>query len=102
MLIDLIKGSACRYAIKCLIRATFINLHPKEKSQKFHCYPFAVKLGRCVGSCNTANDLPNKVCVRNKAEESNKLTKHVSSCEYKCRFGGTKYNSGQWWNNDKC
>ena len=23
-------------------------------------------------------------------------------CECKCRFFGRKYNSDQWWNNDKC
>ena len=32
-------------------------------------YPFAVKLDRCVGSCNTLNDLFNKVCVPNKTED---------------------------------
>ena len=40
---------------------TLINLHPKECSQEFHCYPFAVKLDRCAGGCNTLNDLSNKV-----------------------------------------
>ena len=40
---------------KCMIHPTLINLHPKEYSQDFHCYPFSVKLGRCVGSCNTLN-----------------------------------------------
>ena len=30
-----------------------------------------VKLGRCVGSCNTLNDLSNKVCVPNKTEDLN-------------------------------
>ena len=24
------------------------------------------------------------------------------SCECKCRFDGRKFNSDQWWNNDKC
>ena len=32
--------------------------------------------------------------------ESKTLTKHIS-CEYKCKFGGRKSNSDQWWNNDK-
>ena len=27
-----------------------------------------VKLDRCVGSCNTLNDLSNKVCVANKTD----------------------------------
>ena len=29
------------------------------------------KLDRCVGSCNTPNDLSNKVCVQNKTEDLN-------------------------------
>ena len=33
--------------------------------------------------------------------ESNTLTKHISS-EFKCEFDGTKYDSNQWWNNNKC
>ena len=36
---------------------TPINLQPNEYTQEFHYYPFAVKLDRCVGSCNTLNDL---------------------------------------------
>ena len=48
---------------KCEIQPTLINLHPNEYSHAFHYYPFSVKLDRCVGSCNTLNDLSNKVCV---------------------------------------
>ena len=84
---------------KCMIHPTLINLHPNEYSQEFHYYPFAVKLDRCVRSCNTLNDLSNKVCVPNKTEdlnlsmfnmitgvnESKMLTKHIS-CECKCRL----------------
>ena len=54
---------------KCEIQPTFINLHLNEYSQEFHFYPFTVKSGKCVGSCNTLNDLPNKVCVPNKTED---------------------------------
>ena len=44
------------------IQPNLINLHPNEYSQEFYCFQFAVKLDiRCVGSCNTLNDLPNKV-----------------------------------------
>ena len=100
---------------KCVIQPTFINLHSNECSQEFHYYPFTVKLDKCVGSCNTLNDLSNKVCVPNKTEdlnlsvfnmitginESKTLTKHIS-CECKCKFDGRKCNSDQWWNNDKC
>ena len=53
---------------KCMTHPTLINLHPNEYSQKFHYYPFAVKLDRCGGSCNTLNDLSNKVCVLNKTK----------------------------------
>ena len=81
---------------KCKIQPTLVNLHPNESSQEFHCYPFSVKLDRCVGSCNTLNDLSNKVCIPKKTEdlnlsvfnmiaginESKTLTKNIS-CECK-------------------
>ena len=56
---------------KCMTQPFLINLHPKECSQELNYYPLAVELGICVGSCNTFNDLSNKVCVPNKAEDSN-------------------------------
>ena len=100
---------------KCMTQPTRINLHPNGYSQKCHCYPFAVKFDRYVGSCNTLNDLSNKVCVSNKTEdlnlsvfnmitginESKTLTNHIS-CKCKCKFDGRKCYSEQWWNNDKC
>ena len=46
---------------KCMVQPTLINLHLNEYSQEFHYYPFSVKLDRCVGRCNTLNDLCNKV-----------------------------------------
>ena len=90
---------------KCIIQRTLIHLHPKEYSQDFHYYPFAVKLDRCVGSCNTLNDLYNKACIPNKTEdlnlsmlnmitginESKTLAKHISF-KCKCRFDRTKCN----------
>ena len=56
---------------KCNIQPTCMNLHPNEYSQELYYYPFAVKLDRCVGSCNNLNDLSNKLCVPNKTEDSN-------------------------------
>ena len=53
------------------IQPTLINLHSNEYSQEFHYYPSAVRLDRYVGSCNTLNDLSNKVCVSNKIEDLN-------------------------------
>ena len=56
---------------KCMTQPNLINLHPNEYTQEFHYYPFAVKLDRCVRSCNTLNDLSNKVCVPNKTKDLN-------------------------------
>ena len=98
-----------------MIQPTPINLHPDEYSQAFNYYPFAVKLDRRVGSCNTLNDLSNKIWDAIKTEdlnlsvfnmiaginESKTLTKHISY-KYKSRFDRGKCNSDQWWNNDKC
>ena len=93
---------------KCITQPTLINLHPNEYSQEFHYYPFSVKLDRCVESCNTLNDVSNKVCIPNKTEASNLsifnmitgineskiLTKHISY-QRKCRFDERKCNSYQ-------
>ena len=86
---------------KCEVQPTLINLHPDEYSQELHYYPFTIKLEKCVGSCNTLNDLSNKVCVPNKTEDLNIyvfnmitgkiLTKDIS-CECKCRFDGEKWS----------
>ena len=67
------------------IQSTLINLHPKEYSQEFHYYPFAVKLDNSVESCNTLNDLSNKVCVPNKIEDLNlnvfnMITEIINQC----------------------
>ena len=79
-----------------MVQPTLINLPPNEYNQDFQHYPFLVKLDRYSGSCNTLNDLSNKVCVPNKTEDLNLsmlnmivginelkiLTKHIS---FKCR-----------------
>ena len=86
---------------KCMIQPILIYLHPDRYNHELHYYPFEIKLDRCFGSCNIFNDLSNKVCVPNKAEdlnlsmfnmitginESKALTKHIS-CKCKCRFDG--------------
>ena len=93
---------------KCKIQHTLINLHPNEYSQELHHDQCAVKLGRFVRSCNTLNDLSNKVCVPIKTKdlnihvfnmltgknESKILTKDIS-CKCKCKSDGRKYNSNQ-------
>ena len=55
---------------KRMIQLSLINLHANEYSQEFHCYPFVVKLDRCLESCNGLNDLSNKVCVPNKTDKT--------------------------------
>ena len=100
---------------KCMIQPTLINLHPKKCSHEFHYYPFTVKLDKCVGICNTPNDLSDKVCKPNKAEDLNlnvfniitrinelKTLRKYVSCKFKYKFVGKNCNSDQWWNNDKC
>ena len=84
---------------KCMTQPTRINLHTNEYSRQFHYCPFAVKLNRCVGICNTINDSSRKVCVLNKTEvlnlsmfnmitgknQSKILAKDIS-CKCKCKF----------------
>ena len=96
-IMDLIK--------KCEIQATLISLYPNGYSQELNYCLFAVKLDKCVGSCNTLNDLSNKVCVSIKTKDLNlsrfamisgineleALTKQIS-CGCKCKFDEKKCN----------
>ena len=54
---------------KWTAQSTIINLHPNEYTQGLHYYSSAVNLDKCVRSCNTFNDLSNKLCIRNKTED---------------------------------
>ena len=56
---------------KCKVPLTLINLHLNEGSQELQYYPFGVKLNKCVGTCNTVNDLSNTVYIPNKTEDLN-------------------------------
>ena len=100
---------------KCLTQPTLINLHPSEYSQEFHYYPFEVKLDRCIGSCNSLNDLTNKVFVPNKTEDLNlsvfnmikdinesKTLTNIYHANVNVDLKEKKYNSDQWWNSDSC
>ena len=73
LLTDMVSASNHKKCVslsnkKCMIQPTLINLYSNEYSQEFHYNPFAVKLDRCVGSCNILTDLSSKVCVPNKTE----------------------------------
>ena len=56
---------------KFTTQPTVVNLHPNEHTQGLHHYLFLVNLNRCVGSCNTHNNMSNKVCASRKAEDLN-------------------------------
>ena len=56
---------------KCMTLSILINLHPDEYSQELHYYHFAINLDRRAGSCNTLDDLSNKVCAPNEREDLN-------------------------------
>ena len=77
--------------------------------------PIEINLERCAGSCNTLDELSNKVCVPNATEDLNlhvfniviginksrTLTKHIS-CKCECKFDDRKCNFTQKKNSDKC
>ena len=89
---------------------TLNNLYPNEYIEQLRYYPFAVNLGRCMGSFSTLNDLSNRAFVPNKTEKGfnmvsviNKLKtliKHVL-CECKCKINDRKCNLKQKWNISK-
>ena len=60
-----------------MIQHTLINLHPNEYGQVLRYYPFAVNLDRCVGSCNTFNDLSDRLCVPGKTKDLNLNVFHM-------------------------
>ena len=56
---------------QCMTQPSLINLHPNEYNQELHYYLTMANSERCVGSCNTINDLFNKVYVPNKTKDLN-------------------------------
>ena len=62
---------------KCIIQPTLFILHPNEYNQELNYYPFAVKLDKLIGGCNTLNDLSNEVCVPNKTRDLNIYVFHM-------------------------
>ena len=86
----------------------YYNLHPTNYTHVLHYFPTAVHLDRCVPSCNTVNDLSNKVSIPDNTEDLNLIVfnmitgingsktfiKHIS-CECKCTFDSRKCNSNQ-------
>ena len=56
---------------KCTTQPTIINLHPNEYTEGLLYFPFAINLDRCVGSCNTLNQLSNIIFVPNNTKDLN-------------------------------
>ena len=55
----------------CLARPTLIDLNSDELSRGLFHYSFMISLGRVGGSCNTLDDLSNRICLPNKTEDMN-------------------------------
>ena len=53
---------------QCMIQPTLVYFHPNEYGHELCYHSFAVNLDGCVESCNTLNDLSNRLCVPDKAE----------------------------------
>ena len=70
---------------------------------------FIISLDKCNRSCNAVDGLSIKICVASKTKdnlitrinETKTLVKHIS-CDCKCKFNSTTFNSNQNWNNDAC
>ena len=56
---------------KGVTQPTLIISHFTKYAKILRYYPSVVNLDRCVRSCNTLNDLSNKVCLPNKADNLN-------------------------------
>ena len=89
-----------------MVQPTLINSDPNEYGQGLHYYQLTINLDRCVRSCNTLNDLSNRLCVPDKTQdlnlnvfnmitkkknESKTLTKQIS-CNCVCKFRSSKCN----------
>ena len=75
-----------------------INLHPNENSQESHYYPFSVILDIYVGSCNTINDVPNKICTPDKAEDLSLIVSNMITgiCEKDYVWNTATCNCEKW------
>ena len=91
-----------------MVRPTLIDLNPV----KLEYYPFMISLDKYTGSYNV---LSPKICVPKETKninvkvfnmitnknEAKTMTKHIS-CDCKCKFNSTTYNSNHKWNKKTC
>ena len=61
---------------KFTTQTTLNKLHPNEYTQGLRYCTFAVNLNRCVGSCNTLNDLLIKCSKQNRRFKSKRVRHH--------------------------
>ena len=108
LLISIVNASSYTKCVSlsnqnCMTQPILINLHPNEYSQEFQCYPFADKLNKCIGSCNTLNILSNTLCVPNKTEDLNlsMFSKITRINEWKTLGKHISWECKCTWNNDK-
>ena len=94
-----------------MIRPTLIDLNPVG----LKCYPFMISLDECSGSYHSVDYLSTEVCVLSKTKDINVKVfnmitnkneaktkgKHIS-CDCKCKFNSTTWNSNQKWNDETC
>ena len=96
---------------QCEARPALTDLDPAE----FNYYLLMIWSGKFNQICNILTSISGRIYDPNKTEDVNlsdfnlitrinelqTLTKH-ESCKWKCKFDGSKCNSNQNWNNDKC
>ena len=96
---------------ECKVRPEIININSNEPS----FYPYSVKISKCSGSCNNANDSYAKMCVPDVVKNVNvrvfnlmsrtNQTRYIKlheTCKCKCRLVASVCNNKQRWNEDKC
>ena len=96
---------------ECKIRPEIINLNTNEPL----FYPYNIKINKYRGSCNTINDLYDKICVPDNIKNTNvkvfnlmsrtKETRHIKvhkTCKCRCKLDASVCSNKQRWNEDKC
>ena len=92
------------YDEPCMVRSTLTDMNPNELKY----YPSMISLNKCTGRSR-------KICVSKETkdisvkafnmitnkDEAKAMTEHIS-CDCKCKFNSTTFNSNQKWNNRTC
>ena len=91
-----------------MVRLTVADMNPVELK---YC-PFMTSLNKCTGICNvfspkirapeeTKDTYIKEFNIITKEDEGKAMTEHIS-CDCKCKFNSTTWNSKQKWNNKTC